>query len=138
MQQCPCHSSLPYNNCCQRFHEGALPSNALELMRSRYCAYALGLVDYIIKTTHPKNPSYSSNFVSWKQALQVFCTNTQFKDLEIVHFEEHGPLATVCFIAYLKQQAEEVELIENSSFKKENTQWLYLTGTLYATRQDLS
>lgn len=51
--ECPCGGAAPnrasgakpprYADCCGRFIDGgALPSNALELMRSRYTAYVLG------------------------------------------------------------------------------------------------
>ena len=79
MQLCPCHSQLPYEECCGKFHRGALPKNALELMRSRYSAYALGLVNYIIETTHTENPHYRRDFSSWKKELKVFCKQTRLR-----------------------------------------------------------
>ncbi|MEH6564661.1 MAG: YchJ family protein [Halopseudomonas sp.] len=50
---CPCDSSLTYGDCCQPLHAGAPAPGAEQLMRSRYCAYTLGLIDYLVSTTLP-------------------------------------------------------------------------------------
>ena len=47
---CPCCSGKSAI-CCQKYHKGLTPENALVLMRSRYSAYALGVGDYLIETT---------------------------------------------------------------------------------------
>lgn len=50
---CPCGTGKPYAACCQPLHQGAPALNAEQLMRSRYCAYALGLIDYLVTSTLP-------------------------------------------------------------------------------------
>ena len=66
---CPCHSGKKYQECCQPYHTGKLPENALALMRSRYSAYALHLADYIMQTTHPHNRAYLSDKERWKKEI---------------------------------------------------------------------
>ena len=44
-QPCPCGSNSNYGACCQSLHQGAAAPDAERLMRSRYCAYTLGLID---------------------------------------------------------------------------------------------
>ena len=52
---CPCGSRTPYDACCGRLHRGAaLAETPEELMRSRYAAYAVGDVDYVFRTWHPR------------------------------------------------------------------------------------
>ncbi|MGN6161839.1 MAG: YchJ family protein [Marmoricola sp.] len=52
--RCPCGAG-DYADCCQPLHTGERPaSTALELMRSRYAAYALALDDYVFRTWHPR------------------------------------------------------------------------------------
>ncbi|MBJ7449651.1 MAG: hypothetical protein JHC93_04750, partial [Parachlamydiales bacterium] len=58
MKTCPCHSSLDYEKCCKPFHDGIPAPTALALMRSRYSAYALHLIEYIIATTHPTHTDF--------------------------------------------------------------------------------
>lgn len=50
---CPCTSGQSLGDCCGRYHQGTAAPTALALMRSRYSAFALGLIDYIRATTHP-------------------------------------------------------------------------------------
>lgn len=50
---CPCGSGAHYAQCCHPWHAGSPAPSAAQLMRSRYCAYALGLIDYLVTTTLP-------------------------------------------------------------------------------------
>jgi uncharacterized protein YchJ len=127
---CPCCSGKAYNACCKPFHEGAKPENALQLMRSRYSAYALNIPDYIVATTHPANPQYSENTFSWKRSISQFSQNYSFKRLEILDFKENNNLATVTFTAYLSQDTRDATFTERSYFEKINNQWLYREGQL--------
>lgn len=126
-QKCPCHSQYKYDECCKRYHDGAHPENALALMRSRYSAYALQLVDYLIQSTDPKGKVYQSNLDQWKRDLRKFSESTAFSDLQIIDFQE-GPdadTATVTFRAILWQGHHEVSFTEKSLFKKVNGRWMY-------------
>ena len=51
---CPCGSQQALSHCCQPIHQNpALASHPEQLMRSRYSAHVLGLVDYVVATYHP-------------------------------------------------------------------------------------
>ncbi len=124
--QCPCGSHLNYKNCCQKYHDGLeFPENGLLLMRSRYCAYALQKADYIMRTTHPENPSFQKNREQWKQEILHFSRFTEFMGLEIVNFTDGAQESFVTFIAFLKQNGHPVQLKEKSQFVKIGKQWLY-------------
>jgi SEC-C motif-containing protein len=88
-------------------------------MRSRYSAYALGKVDYILSTTHPENPQYGQQ---WKDSVFEFCRDTRFIKLDILASAE----TTVKFAAHLIQRGKSFVLEEESLFQKENGKWLYL------------
>jgi SEC-C motif-containing protein len=52
--RCPCLSGETYGACCGPFHRGAAEAPTAErLMRSRYSAFAVGDVDYLLHTWHP-------------------------------------------------------------------------------------
>jgi SEC-C motif domain protein len=52
---CPCGSGQRYDACCGRLHRGAAEARtAEELMRSRYAAYAVGALDHVFRTWHPR------------------------------------------------------------------------------------
>ena len=55
---CPCGRTTPKGqalslaDCCGLYHSGQPAPDAESLMRSRYSAYALGLIDYLLATWH--------------------------------------------------------------------------------------
>jgi len=114
--------------CCDPCHAGEMPASALALMRSRYSAYALGLVDYIMDTTHPRSPIRNPNRVIWRSELLQFCKETKFCGLEIIEFIDGDDTATVTFIARLEQGGQDVTFKEKSSFSKEGGRWFYKNG----------
>ncbi len=117
---CPCSTGLDYDKCCEPYHmEWTMPPTALALMRSRYSAYALGLVDYIIQTTHPENTRKKP-----VDEIRRFSQETQFVKLEIEGYGEDW----VAFTAHLVQGGHPVLLKEKSRFAKLNGKWLYLSG----------
>lgn len=126
MSDCPCKSKKDYQSCCKPFHLGQLPSSALELMRSRFSAYALSNADYIINTTDPKGPLFVKDLKKWKEEILYFSKSTQFVDLQILSFtEESESRATVTFIATLRQKNQEISFQEKSLFIKKEGKWLY-------------
>jgi len=50
---CPCGSGIALDDCCGKWHQGQPAPSAERLMRSRYSAYTLGLIDYLVATTLP-------------------------------------------------------------------------------------
>ena len=53
MKKCFCGSDKPYSRCCGPIIKGTIQATSAEkLMRSRYSAYVMAAVDYLIDTTH--------------------------------------------------------------------------------------
>ncbi|HSX38389.1 MAG TPA: peptide deformylase [Chlamydiales bacterium] len=127
---CPCRSGKLYEVCCRPFHLGKKPDTALQLMRSRYAAYALGIPDYIIHATHPASPQFCHDTEEWAQKITEFSSHTEFKDLKILGVQEGGSFATVTFIAHLVQDKKDVSFTEKSYFEKVKGKWLYRSGHL--------
>jgi len=50
---CPCGSGIALDDCCGKWHQGQPAPSAERLMRSRYSAYTLSLIDYLVATTLP-------------------------------------------------------------------------------------
>jgi SEC-C motif-containing protein len=99
-------------------------------MRSRYAAYALGLADYIITTTHPKNPARKASLPLWRRELLAFSRGTKFKGLSILEFSDGESEAYVSFTAYLEQAGKDASFSERSRFLKEKGKWLYESGNV--------
>ena len=51
---CPCGENKPFINCCNPVIISHSAETAEQLMRSRYTAYVIKDIDYLIHTTHPK------------------------------------------------------------------------------------
>lgn len=101
-------------------------------MRSRYCAYAVGLADYVLDTTHPQNPNHSNDKATWKEDVLRFCDGTSFNGLQIKEFEDGAEIAYVTFTASLTQGSKDATFTEKSKFEKLNGRWFYLSGEIFS------
>jgi SEC-C motif-containing protein len=126
--KCFCHSGLNYSECCEPFHKKIkLPNTPKELMRSRYSAYALGLADYIIDTTHPESPLFEKNIEKWNRSILEFSNSTRFIGLDIENESDNK----VTFFAILNTLGKDTSFRERSLFKKEDGKWLYVKPLTY-------
>ena len=126
---CPCDSKAPYDRCCGPFHAGtALPETAERLMRSRYAAYALAKVDYLIATLPEARRAAED-----RQELLDYCRSVRCVGLKIVRKEQGGPgddAGIVTFHASLQVNGRRHLHIETSTFAREGGRWVYLEGTV--------
>ena len=98
-------------------------------MRSRYSAYALGLADYILETTHASLLSQAHSLEENRGSIKRFAASTEFAALWIHLFEEKAKEATVVFTAHHLQYGVDVSFREKSQFLlEEGRRWLYSSG----------
>jgi len=97
-------------------------------MKSRYSAYVVGDVNYIIKTTHQENPDFTLALKQWKNDILSFSKNSDFKKLTILDFVDLGLEAFVTFEVKLYINNQDETFIEKSRFLKEDDRWLYHSG----------
>lgn len=120
---CKCCSGLSYHNCCKPFHQKQMLAPTPEvLMRSRYCAYALHLADYLVATTHP-----SVRHLYPKDAILAWAKANVWLRLEICNAAKD----TVEFKAFYTHQNTMHIHHECSTFLKDKSQWFYLKGTYF-------
>ncbi len=133
--QCACCSGRPYFACCQPYHDGlAAAPTAEALMRSRYCAYALGIVEYIIATTHPDHKDAKTPRAAWKKQIYAFCGNTTFQRLQVLSTKESEGEGYVTFTAHLLQNGSNATFTERSRFLKSSGRWAYVDGEIQTKR----
>lgn len=116
---CPCDTGRDYDACCGRFHAGRAATTALELMRSRYTAYVLGLEAYLLDTWAEKTRPES---VGFDRALR-------WTGLEILETDAGGLFdddGTVTFGADHEVAGAPQRLSEKSRFVREGGRWRYL------------
>ena len=84
-------------------------------MRSRYSAYVLGRIDYLLATWHPSTGPGDLE-------LQP----TQWLGLEVRHAESSGDVGVVEFVARCKVNGRAERMHELSRFVRENGRWFYI------------
>lgn len=115
---CPCGSGKKYHNCCKRYHDGALPENALKLMKARFSAFAKGQTDFLNNTLHPNLAPFP------------IPKNAHYKRLVIRDFQDGPQFATVTFTAFVTINGHDATFTEKSEFEKLDGRWLYKSGTV--------
>ncbi|MBE7700489.1 YchJ family protein [Oerskovia sp. Sa1BUA8] len=133
--RCPCLSGETYGACCGRFHHGTptgpgtgspgtlTAPTAEALMRSRYAAFVVGDVDYLLATWHP----------STRPAGLELDDDVTWRRLDIVSTSAGGPLdrtGVVEFVARFRsaESRERGSLHEVSTFVREDGRWYYVDG----------
>ncbi|MDA1353809.1 MAG: YchJ family metal-binding protein [bacterium] len=120
-------SELSYDTCCGPYHEGSnKPDSPEALMRSRYSAYTMAMVDYIENTM--SGPALSHfNTVEAK----TWASSVTWLGLRILRAPKAKQNSgTVEFTAYYSQNKIPHTLHEISEFRKENGEWKYVTGKI--------
>lgn len=114
-QPCPCGSGTPYDACCGRLHRGAAAAESPEqLMRSRYAAYAVGDLDYVFRTWHPRtrpDDITPDPTLTWT-GLAVVGSGADWVE----------------FVASYERDAGPGELHERSRFEQRGGRWVYVDG----------
>jgi SEC-C motif domain protein len=123
-KNCFCGSDKPFSACCKPLIAGQSTAVSAEaLMRSRYCAYVMAAVDYLMATTHPsKRMNHNA-----KDILQ-WAKSNQWQRLEILHADTF----TVTFKAHYRDRTSRPQIhYEKSTFVRENGIWYYLDGEFF-------
>ena len=128
---CPCGSERKLKKCCGLFHRGR-PATPPQLMRARYTAYAIGDVDFLVRTTHPEGPQFEPDTETWKRELVAYCKATTFAGLTVLEHDvdEDAGRAHVTFRADLRQGGSPVGFTERSLFLLVDGRWLYHSGEM--------
>jgi SEC-C motif-containing protein len=122
---CPCGRPLTYEHCCGRWHAGPQSlqaPTAEDLMRSRYSAFVLGLLDYLRDTWHPSTRPAD---------LQTMPAGLRWLGLEVRrHATQDADHAIVEFVARSKLGGKAERLHETSRFVREEGRWFYVDGDI--------
>lgn len=127
---CPCGSGLPYTECCEPFHKGEVAQTPEILMRSRYSAYAKGLIDYIIDTTDPVGKAWDADMTAWIDRIRKFAAKTTFDGVKILSSEFEGDAGVVRFHAKIRARSGDLSFTETSQFTRRDGRWLYSEGLI--------
>lgn len=125
---CPCGSGVFLEQCCDRYHAGAIAPSAEILMRSRYSAYVLGLIDYLVKTTLPAQQASLD-----KAAMAAWSSSSTWLGLDVQSSENLGGRpehAFVTFSARWHDEAGQHIQHERSAFVQIDGHWYFIDPTV--------
>ncbi|MFA7383516.1 MAG: YchJ family metal-binding protein [Desulfurivibrionaceae bacterium] len=121
---CPCGTGLKFAECCGPFLEGSqLAPTAEALMRSRYTAFAVQNVPYLLRSWHRRTRPATLDLDD--QA------GFAWHGIEVLETEGGGQgeqAGVVEFIANFSGHGQEHRLHERAQFVCEEGQWLYVDG----------
>lgn len=127
---CPCGSGIAFDSCCGPFlMEQARPKTAVQLMRSRYCAYAMASIDYLYKTSGAKvrKEFDAENTRKWAES-------GKWNGIEILSTEGGSEVDDVGFVEFIaKYSVNETEFKhhERSEFAKVDGVWVFIDGKIF-------
>ena len=127
---CYCGSHKSFHDCCELYIKGIQKAPTAEaLMRSRYSAYVIHAVGYLVATTHVSQRKFHS-----EKDILHWAKNNNWIRLEIIATAEN----VVEFKAYHCEIQTKIDTIpptqihhEKSTFKLENGSWFYVDGIFY-------
>jgi len=129
MNHCPCNSGLDYAMCCEPYIKGEKNApTALALMRSRYTAYVVQAINYIVDTcTHEETDK-----IDIKQTKN-WSEKSKWLGLKIISTEKGEAEDTegmVEFEASYEMDGLRDDHHERAKFKKKDGRWLYDEGDI--------
>ena len=130
---CPCQSGeddpLPYSACCQVWHrgldEGVHAPTPEVLMRSRYSAYSIGLINYLLATWHPSTAPG-----------ELELSPVKWINLEVRNAQEAGDAGVVEFVARCRVNGRAQRMHEISTFVRQDGRWYYIEGQIINDKDD--
>jgi len=125
--KCPCSSDKDYAACCEPvITQKVKAKTAEQLMRSRYSAYALGNVDWIVESQSPDGRAFVD-----RQATEQWSARAKWHRMEIVEVKDGAEDDTEGFVdfkAYYSIAGEDITHHEVASFRKEDDTWYFVDG----------
>jgi len=125
MKRCPCGSQHNLANCCGLYLEGKQIAETPEvLMRSRYTAYSLANIEYIMKTMRGK-PLVNFN----EENAKRWAMKAIWVGLHVLNASEmHENKGFVEFIAQFIEGSQLKSIHETSEFHCDKGVWFYVDG----------
>ncbi|WP_421259982.1 YchJ family protein [Aeromonas sp. 600774] len=125
MNLCPCGSTLSLELCCGSLHRGAPAQTPVQLMRSRYSAFVLGLGEYLVHSWHPAH-------LGGLTGEELSRIDTRWDGLEIIasQGDPEDESGMVEFKAWFLEGNERHCLHERSRFVRYQGRWVYTEGEI--------
>ncbi len=124
---CVCGSGLDYVVCCEPIMTGKRDAlTAQELMRSRYTAFTLANVDYLMRSH-----SVKTRPIKERKSIEKWAKSVNWMGLTIIQTqagETSDEIGYVEFKALYLENGKPQQIHEKSLFQRENGKWVYVSG----------
>jgi SEC-C motif-containing protein len=127
-KNCLCGNTKSFESCCALLlKREKSASTAEELMRSRFAAFCVKDIDYVMNTTDPLTRRQFD-----RAANLQWANGSEFLKLEIIKATEQNTSAHVEFKAYFKTLGSDEVLLhhEKARFAKRFGQWYFQDGKI--------
>jgi SEC-C motif-containing protein len=128
-QACPCGSGVSYGRCCAPILAGEQPAATAEaLMRSRYSAYVVGQLRYLLDSLHPEHRDDMD-----LAATRRWAQDAQWLQLQVLDTEDGGEQddnGIVEFVATYKEKNVVRPHRERANFRRHDGVWYYVDGEI--------
>jgi SEC-C motif domain protein len=104
------------------------PATAVELMRSRFSAFAVGAIDHLVRTLHPEHADAGVPDPTLRSTLLAAARAYKYTGLSIEEHDESGDRAEVEFVAKVFQNGIDHSFRERSLFRRTEAGWRYVSG----------
>lgn len=125
---CPCGSGSRLDECCGRHLAGTPAPSAESLMRSRYSAYVLGNIDYLLQTTLPTQQAGLN-----REAIRAWSLQSTWLGLEVERTELLGGESRHAFVTFSARwhdaSGEHIHR-ERSAFVRHEGRWYFIDPTI--------
>lgn len=99
-------------------------------MRSRYTAFCLKNLDYIVETTDPQ-----ARFDMDTAGTEEWMKGAEFTKLDVISSSNEGNKGTVEFKAHFKMNGADHVHHEVSKFRKQSGTWYFRDGRVIAAKE---
>ena len=130
LNNCPCGSGRPFAICCEPIINGKSDAiTAQDLMRSRYTAFTLANVNYLMRSHHSSTRPNKE-----RKSIEKWAKSVRWIGLNVLNTqagEATDESGYVEFKALFMENGQLQQLHERSFFQRENGKWVYVSGTMY-------
>lgn len=124
MQMCPCGSKLSVEDCCLPIIRGERSAETVvAMMRSRYSAFVLGEIDWIIASHHPETVHEID-----RADVEKWSRDSEWLGLQIEGSEQgeaEHEVGVVDFTARYRVQGTVHDHVEHAFFQRDGGEWRF-------------
>ena len=128
LSRCPCGRPGVFDECCGRYHAGLAAPDPESLMRSRYSAYVVGELAYLMNTVAPERRHLHdlAEIAAWSAGAQwQGNVRGQRLGLQVQHAVAKGDQGQVKYLVYFAENGQPQQMHEHAEFIRRDGRWYY-------------